>query len=116
MVGERLLWDDASSFEKEITVRRQLASEPGAGDRIKLDLVRNLRSAAHLVEGMRWMQAKTRCEEARSRRRLEAVEAFGGIAETLRVPGTDGIIFRAAAEPRESRAWPTGRRLLAPPG
>jgi serine/threonine protein kinase/tetratricopeptide (TPR) repeat protein len=51
-------------FENAIKVRRELASEPGADDKIKLDLARNVRTAAWLVEAMNWPAAKQRFDEA----------------------------------------------------
>jgi tetratricopeptide (TPR) repeat protein len=51
-------------FEKAIKIRKELASKPGANDKTKLDLARNLESAAVLNEGMHWDSAKARFEEA----------------------------------------------------
>jgi serine/threonine-protein kinase len=44
--------DALAVVRKAIQVRRELASEPGAGDTIRLDLARNLRSGGFLLEGI----------------------------------------------------------------
>ena len=44
--------DALAVFQKAIGVRKPLAAEPGADDRLKLDLARNLRSRGFLQEGM----------------------------------------------------------------
>jgi eukaryotic-like serine/threonine-protein kinase len=100
--------DALTVFEKAIEIRKGLASEPDADDKIKLDLARNIHSAAVLIEGMHWLPAKPRFDEA-----LEIVKKLKhleGMTEPLflveaRINHDIGWWYHGMNKEKEAVAW-----------
>ena len=100
--------DALTVFEKAIEIRKALASEPDADDKIKLDFARNLDSAAVLIEGMHWLPAKPRFDEA-----LEIVKKLKPLADMTeplylveaRINHNIGWWYHGMNKEKEAVAW-----------
>jgi tetratricopeptide (TPR) repeat protein/tRNA A-37 threonylcarbamoyl transferase component Bud32 len=96
-------------FQKAINVRRALAAEPGADDRIKLDLARNLRSGGFLLEGMSDRPAaKAAYDEALAI--VKWLRPVDGMTEPVyrgeaRITHSIGWLLHAWGREEESIAW-----------
>jgi tetratricopeptide (TPR) repeat protein len=101
--------DALTVFERALEVRRSLAAEPGADDRVRLDLARNLIPRGFLQEGMSDRTAgMASYQEALAI--VKGIKSADGMTEPpflveARVTHTIGWLLHAMGREAESVAW-----------